>query len=81
MPTNINELRAECVRKNMTLEKLAEYIGINYVTLYRKMTGKTEFLRSELQSIKDILLLSDQQLLTIFFDSSLQKCKNDNKRR
>ncbi len=73
MATNISELRAECVRNGMTLEDLAKKVGIDKSTLYRKMTGKSEFLRRELQTIKDTLSLNDEQFLYIFFAQQLAK--------
>lgn len=75
MATNIPELKAECVRRGVTLEELASRIGINNATLYRKMTGKSEFSRNELQAIRDILYLNDEQFLHIFLKTNLQKCK------
>ena len=71
MATNIPELKAECIRNNITLEELAARIGINSATLHRKMTGRSEFLRRELQAIKDILHLNDERFLFIFFSYKL----------
>lgn len=73
MATNIPELKAECVRRGVTLEELASRIGISNATLYRKMTGKSEFSRNELQAIRDVLYLNDEQFLHIFFESKLAK--------
>lgn len=73
MATNIQELKAECTRRGMTLDDLASRIGINAATLYRKMTGRSEFLRNELQIIRDTLGLNDEQFLLIFFNSRLAK--------
>lgn len=73
MATNIPELKAECVRRGITLEELASKIGINNATLYRKMSGKSEFSRNELQIIRDTLYLNDKQFLHIFFESKLAK--------
>lgn len=73
MATNIQELKAECTRRGMTLDDLASRIGINVATLYRKMTGRNEFLRNELQIIRDTLNLNDEQFLLIFFNNKLAK--------
>lgn len=73
MATNIQELKAECTRHGMTLDDLASRIGINVATLYRKMTGRNEFLRNELQIIRDTLNLNDEQFLLIFFNNKLAK--------
>lgn len=73
MATNIQELKAECTRHGMTLDDLAAVIGINVATLYRKMTGRNEFLRNELQIIRNTLSLDDEQFLLIFFNNKLAK--------
>lgn len=67
LQTNVNELKAECVRNGLTLENLAARIGVNPATLYRKLTGETEFRRNELQIIKLALKLNDKKFLNIFF--------------
>ena len=68
LSTDINELKAECVRNGLTLEKLAAKIGVNPATLYRKLNGETEFRRNELQIIKLVLKLNDKKFLCIFFE-------------
>ena len=73
MATNIQELKAECTRQGITLDDLASIIGINVATLYRKMTGRNEFLRNELQIIRVALKLDDEQFLLIFFNKQLAK--------
>lgn len=73
MATNIPDLKAECARHCITLDKLASRIGISKASLYRKMTGKSEFSRNELQAIRDVLYLNDEQFLHIFFDNKLAK--------
>lgn len=73
MATNVPELKAECARHSLTLEQLASKIGISSTSLYRKMSGKTEFYRNELQTIRDVLYLDDEQFLHIFFDNQLAK--------
>lgn len=79
MATNIPELKAECTRHGVTLEELASRIGVNNATLYRKMTGKSEFYRNELQVIRDVLCLNDEKFLLIFLTINLQKCKKNNR--
>lgn len=79
MATNIPELKAECTRHGVTLEELASRIDVNNATLYRKMTGKSEFYRNELQVIRDVLCLNDEKFLLIFFDNELAKYKKNNR--
>ena len=71
LQSNINELKAECVRNGLTLENLAVKIGVNPATLHRKLSGETEFRRNELQIIKTTLKLNDEQFLSIFFNNKL----------
>ena len=71
MATNIPELKAECARHGVTLENLAAKIGVSSTTLYRKMVGKSEFYRNELQAIRDTLGLDDEKFLLIFFNKKL----------
>lgn len=73
MKTNGAELRAECVRKGITLESLASKIGINPTSLYRKINGESEFRRNELQIIKNVLELDDEKFIIIFFTYQLAK--------
>ena len=45
-------LNAEMARENMTIKTLSERTGINYDSLKNKMSGLTEFKRSEMLLIK-----------------------------
>ena len=45
-------LNAEMGRKKMTIKALAEKTGINYESLKNKMSGITEFKRSEMIFVK-----------------------------
>lgn len=46
-------LNAEMARENMTIKTLSERTGINYDSLKNKMSGLTEFKRSEMLLIKN----------------------------
>ena len=41
---------------------------ISLPSMYNKMAGRTEFTRSEIQAIKEVLNLSDAEVMDIFFD-------------
>jgi hypothetical protein len=45
-------LNAEMARNGMTIKSLSEKTGIKYDSLKNKMSGETEFKRSEMISIK-----------------------------
>ena len=62
-----NEFRAEVVRNGMSLEDVAKAIGINYVSLNRKMNGTSDFYRGEIEKIVRLLNLSGEDVLRIFF--------------
>ena len=70
---NRTELEVVLLRKHMPVATLAEKIGMNRVTLYRKMTtGKFE--REEIVKIRDTLGLNDADMLRIFFRD--ESCEN-----
>lgn len=48
-----SNLNAEMARKKMTIKTLAERTGMNYDSLKNKMSGATEFKRSEMLLIKN----------------------------
>lgn len=55
----------------MTLTGLSAAIGINPATLNRKMSGESDFTREEIQKIRNILYLTDEELNGIFFAEQL----------
>ncbi len=48
-------LRAEMARKNIKYVAIAEILGISYDSVINKISGKTDFTRSEIFKIRDIL--------------------------
>ena len=57
------------VSADMTYEDVAKAIGINSSTLYRKTTGQSEFTRSEIQKICEVLEIESP--MDIFFTNEL----------
>lgn len=47
-----NNLKAEMIRRNISIKELAERIKMNYRTLARKISGKSDFMLSEMEAIK-----------------------------
>ena len=47
-----NNMNAEMARKKISIKALSEVTGINYESLKNKMSGATEFKRSEMIQIK-----------------------------
>jgi len=68
---NANKLKGEMAEKGCSAEKLAAALGINPSTLYRKMTGASEFTRSEIQLAAAFLDLSASDIQDIFFAKEL----------
>lgn len=68
---NSKKLRIKLLEKDKTLEDLANYIGCNITTLYRKLNGGSDFSRAEVQLIAAFLDLSALEVNTIFFDEKL----------
>jgi transcriptional regulator with XRE-family HTH domain len=60
-------LKGKAIENGIKLDDLADKIGINPATLYRKMAGKSEFSRDEIVKIRDVLNLSASELEAIFF--------------
>lgn len=66
-----NKFRAKIIESGLTIEKLANLLGINAATLYRKINGSSDFSRSEMQIIRQVLNMSPQAMDEIFFAPEL----------
>lgn len=64
---NINDLKAEIARNNLTIPKLAEIIGLDKKTLYSRMNGESAFKQPEIAAISQTLNLSEESIIRIFF--------------
>lgn len=53
------------VMKGKTMQNIADLLGINQTTLYRKVNGSSDFYRREIQAICEYLDISDPS--EIFF--------------
>lgn len=66
--TNVSILRGKIVECNTTQEALADSIGINRSTFYRKMKdGGKNFTVGEVEKIANILSLNSEDVMKIFF--------------
>jgi len=63
----INELKAEIVRKGMTMEEFAGKSGVARTTLWRRFGNPGEFTLAEIASAAKALNLSGDEVQTIFF--------------
>ena len=63
---NINKLKGKIVEKEMNIETLAIFLGINRASLYRKLNNAEKITIGEAIRIKDALEMSDAEAYEIF---------------
>jgi len=65
---NSKELKAQMVRKGMSVDQICAEIGISKTSWFRKIGGSTEFNQGEICAIRRILDLDDHMTTLIFFN-------------
>lgn len=68
---NSNELRAQMVRKDFTVDQICAAIGISRTTWYRKISGSSEFNQGEIADMRRLLGLDDHMTAVIFFSGEV----------
>lgn len=69
---NVNKLRGKIVENELTIADLAEKIGLDRSTLYRKLNSEGEaFTIKEANLICSELKLSRQEAMEIFFNQTV----------
>lgn len=63
---NINKLKGKIVENGMNVEALAEKIGVERSSLYRKLNSAEKITIGEAAKIKEALCLSDAEAYEIF---------------
>ena len=66
---NKNKFKAEVISAGKTYGDVANHLGINETTLYRKIARDGDFSRSEIQKICDLLCIDNPA--PIFFGQTL----------
>lgn len=66
-----NKFRGRVVAEGYTLAEVAAKIGMNPATLYRKMSGLSDFTREDIQKLRALLHLSAEETDVIFFAERL----------
>ena len=66
---NKNKFKAQLVLKGYTMKYVAEALGINVATIYRKVNADGDFSRKEINTLIDILEIQNPS--EIFFDDEL----------
>lgn len=64
---NTNKLLGKIKERGETLQSIAEKMRISLSALRRKIYGKTQFNRQEIENMGEVLELTNQELLEIFF--------------
>lgn len=65
---NVNKLKGKIVECGINIEKLAEMIGVDRATLYRKLNAKgKQILIKEADAIVKALNLNPEEAVAIFF--------------
>lgn len=59
--------RAKVVLNGLTLSRVSSLIGINETTMQRKIKNNGSFSRKEIGDLADVLKLSSEDVLDIFF--------------
>lgn len=62
-----NEFKAQIVRKGKTMKQVADFLGIDESTLYRKIQADGNFTREEINLLIEFLEISEP--MSIFFTS------------
>ena len=71
--TNTKEFKAALIRKGMTASELAERLNLSRTSLSYKMNNVREFRISEAELIAEILGLSPEEKVLIFFTGQVDK--------
>ena len=65
--TNTKLLREKIEQSGYKLRFIAEKIGITYQGLLNKINGRSEFRANEIQALYDLLGLTEEERVAIFF--------------
>ncbi|WP_306526583.1 helix-turn-helix domain-containing protein [Dialister invisus] len=65
---NIDKLKGSIVEHRMTVETLAEKIGMSKATMFRRLTSGDDFTIGEVDAIAKTLCLNYEQVNSIFFN-------------
>ena len=67
---NRNKLIVKIKEQGKTIQQMAAEVGISLTAMSRKINGKTQFTREEIEKIADLLELTNEELLAIFFSDA-----------
>lgn len=72
--------RIVLLKEEISLRQIAELLGINLATLYRKMSGSSDFYRDEIQKICEFLKLDLKDKESIFFNQNITETQKIKRR-
>lgn len=64
-------LKGRIIEKGFSIKEFSKQTEIKKTALYRKLSGKTEFNRIEIERIAEVLKLSSDEIRNIFFDEKV----------
>ena len=70
---NLSLLESIINERGIKKSFVADKIGISRQSFYLKLNGEREFSQKEIAGLRDVLMLSDKQFMSIFFDDSVGK--------
>lgn len=59
--------KARALLAELSMDDMAKALEINATTLYRKLNGRSDFTRSEIQTLRTLLKLDAKEVEDIFF--------------
>lgn len=66
---NIERLKTELRKKNVTIESASSYIGVDPATFYRRVARRGEnFTVAEVEKLAELLVLDNSSIQAIFFE-------------
>lgn len=63
---NVNKLKGKIAEKGLSVEKLAQQIGVDRSSLYRKLNNAEKITIGEASRIKDVLEMTTEEATLIF---------------
>ncbi len=68
---NKQKLKAAMILEDLTADRLCAEIGISSTAWWRKISGKSQFTQGEISRLREILKLTAEQTVEIFFDPEM----------
>lgn len=72
------EFRLKMISAGLSIKDIANAVGVNEATLYRKIKGITDFSRNEMVVIRSVLRMNTDEFEKIFFAPELTQTQENN---